>query len=226
MRGIWVLKMDIRRFFDSIDHEILLSLLRRQIADYDIFWLIERVIYGYHSSHGTGKGVPIGNLTSQIFANIYLSELDYFVKHCLRAKHYFRYADDFVMVHWDQEHLHSLVNCLRDFLNKGLALQMHPQKIVLRKFRQGIDFVGCVLLPRYRVLRTSTKQRMFKKMAHAISAYNQGIVDDPSVQQTIQSYLGLLKHGNNHKLAEALQNDIWRQMVKYPNFSPLSHAFG
>lgn len=92
----WALKYDIKKFFASINHEILLGLIMRKIQDEGILWLIKQIIDSFHSERGEGKGMPLGNLTSQVFANIYLNELDQFVKHKLKVKFYLRYADDFL----------------------------------------------------------------------------------------------------------------------------------
>ena len=88
-RTCWILKCDIRKFFENIDHEILLGILKEYISDRNIIWLLERVIYGF--SAATGRGLPLGNLTSQLFVNIYMNEFDQFAKHNLKAKHYIRY---------------------------------------------------------------------------------------------------------------------------------------
>ncbi len=125
-------------------------------------------------------------MTSQLFANIYLNELDKFIKHDLRQKYYLRYCDDFVILS-DNLPSPTLPRCQReieDFLEKQLNLKLHPDKIVIRKLRQGIDFLGYVVLPYHRVLRTKTKRRMLKRF-NAINA---------------PSYLGLLKHSNSYKV--------------------------
>lgn len=210
MRGIFAIKLDIKKFFDSIDHEMLLGLLRERVRDLDILWLLEQIVCSFFSGPRS-KGVPIGNLTSQIFANIYLSELDYFVKHVLKVRYYFRYADDFVLLHEDENYLKSMQGEIAEFLAKHLALTLHPRKIILRKFRQGIDFLGYILLPHYRVLRTRTKQRMFKKVGQRVKEYNRGILDEFELYQSTQAYAGILTHCSGYTLAQQLYNDIWRR---------------
>lgn len=143
-RTVWCLKLDIRRFFDSVDHEIFFTLLKRRVGDLQILRLLEQVIHSYSSVQGLGKGIPIGNLTSQIFANIYLNELDYFVKQDLGERFYFRYADDFILVHPECEHLEKVLPLIQEFVGERLRLVVHPNKIILRKFSQGIDFLGYV----------------------------------------------------------------------------------
>lgn len=208
-KSVWALKMDIKKFFDSIDHEVLLQLLKRRVKNREMFWLLEQIVRSFSSPQGRGKGVPIGNLTSQIFANIYLSELDYFVKFNLRARYYFRYADDFVFLHESREYLLRLCQRVQNFLENKLCLTAHPRKITIRKFRQGIDFLGYVILPRYEVLRTKTKRRIFKKMSQRVEKYNQELIDECSLNQSLQSYLGVLGHCSGHRLEQELRNAAW-----------------
>jgi len=101
-----------------------------------------------------GKGMPLGNLTSQLIANIYLHELDWFVKQGLRQKHYVRYCDDFIILSQDREQLLDLVPQIGEFLQERLALTLHPHKITVRSWHQGIDFLGYVLKPNCTLLRT------------------------------------------------------------------------
>lgn len=208
-KPVWALKMDIKKFFDSIDHEVLLQLLGQRVKNKEIFWLLKQIVRSFDSPFGRGKGVPIGNLTSQIFANIYLSELDYFVKFNLKEQYYFRYADDFVFLHEDREYLLRLCRQIQEFLQTKLCLTAHPRKIVIRKFCQGIDFLGYVLLPHCEKLRTKTKQRMFGKMAQKVEEYNEGLISEYDLNQSKQSYLGIIGHCDGYRLSQKLCNEIW-----------------
>jgi len=180
------LKCDIKRFFDSVDHEILTKILKRKIKDRDILSLIKEIIGSFQVE--TGKGIPLGNLTSQYFANIYLDEFDRFVKHALKARYYLRYTDDFLILNGNKEYLENLIEPMQKFLKNRLNLSLHPDKIMIRKYNQGIDFLGYITLPHHRVLRAKTKQRMLKKVN----------------QKNIQSYLGTLKHCEGYKLEKKL----------------------
>lgn len=191
----WALKLDVKKFFDSVDHKILLNLLHGRINDIAMRWLVGHIVSSFHSSKGYGKGLPIGNLTSQIFANIYLNQLDYFVKYELKVRYYFRYADDVVIVHRNTAYLQHLIAIIETFLTRELALTLHPQKIVLRKFQQGIDFLGYVSLPHYRMLRTKTKRRMMRRIEQW----------QPGEFGTVESYLGLLKHCNGYGLSKKIR---------------------
>ncbi|MBU2634968.1 reverse transcriptase/maturase family protein [Patescibacteria group bacterium] len=193
-KTIYILKLDIKKFFDSIDHNILLSLIKKKIKDEDVIRLIEIIIKSFSTKYN--KGIPLGNITSQLFANIYLNELDYYIKHNLRIKYYIRYCDDFIIINNNEEYLEKLILIIDNFLKERLKLSLHPDKIVIKKYHQGIDFLGYVSFPYYRILRTRTKNRMFKKIQQKIK--------EESFSQTIQSYLGVLKHCNGYKLEKKL----------------------
>lgn len=196
----FVLKLDIKKFFASIDHEILLNLLQKRINDGDTIWLLSGIINSFHSEFSRGKGIPIGNLTSQIFANIYLHELDKFIKQDLKIKYYIRYADDFVIVSSDEKYLKSLIYKIDNFLHDNLKLVLHEDKVIIGKLRRGIDFLGYIVLPHYILPRTKTKRRMFKKLQEKINSEN--------FNQSLQSYLGYLKHASSFNLRQCLTNHL------------------
>ena len=197
----WALKLDIKKFFASIDHQVLLELLKQRIKDSDILWLLKNVIDSFHSESGEGKGIPLGNLTSQVFANIYMNELDQYIKHQLKIKYYIRYADDFVILTNSKKSLEKLVEPIAEFLKTSLKLELHPNKIIFRKLDWGIDFLGYVVLPHYILPRTKTKKRVFNKLKTKI--------DSPNFNQSLQSYLGYLGHANSFRLTQRLKNQIW-----------------
>ncbi|MDE2078946.1 MAG: RNA-directed DNA polymerase [Patescibacteria group bacterium] len=162
------------------------------------------------SKNAPGKGLPIGNLTSQLFANVYMNELDQFVKHELRVRYYARYTDDFVIVSRDSAYLESLIPKIADFLSNRLALSLHPNKVSVRKYRQGADFLGYVALPGHIKLRTRTKRRIFRKLRERTHAYESGSITEESARATIQSYFGVLSHADAHELSEGLRNTFLR----------------
>jgi len=205
-RECWSLKCDIKKFYDSVDHKTLLQILSQTILDEDALWLLNEIIGSFHVEGSSGRGMPIGNFTSQIFTSIYLNELDQFVKHELRIKHYVRFADDIVVLSHDKERLKDLIPKIGAFLQKRLGLELHPNKIILRPLSQGIDFLGYVILPHHRVLRTSTKKRMKRKLSQRLDQYFDGEIDGESMSQTMQSYLGILSHADTHKLQQEVRN--------------------
>lgn len=191
-RTVWVLKCDVKKFFASIDHDILLRILREHIRDRAILGLLAEIILSFQTE--SGKGLPLGNLTSQLLANVYLNEFDRFMKHTLRARYYIRYADDFVILSHEREVLEAILPRIRGFLGSRLALTLHPDKVSITTVASGVDFLGWVHFPDHRVLRRATKRRMFRNLE----------VKDCK-PETVQSYLGLLKHGNAYGLRDGLR---------------------
>ena len=161
------------------------------------------------------KGAPIGNLTSQLFANIYMNEFDQFVKHNLKAEYYLRYTDDFVILHHDAKYLALLKDKIADFLKTHLDLSLHPTKVQIRKLRQGIDYLGYVSLPYARVPRVKVRRRIFRKLRHRVQQFKAGLISEESLMRSFDSYMGFLVHANSHKLREKLLQRFW-QWVKEP----------
>lgn len=190
-RTCWILKCDIRKFFASISHKILIRILRGYITDYRILWLLREVINSFYSTR-PGISLPLGNLTSQLLVNIYMNEFDQFVKHKLKAKYYIRYADDFVIFSRDRQWLEKKIAEIQDFLGNRLKLELHPNKTSIKTMNSGEDFLGWVHFPDHRVLRTTTKRRMFRR------------IKVHSTSETLNSYLGLLSHGNTNKLKRGI----------------------
>lgn len=202
----WALKCDIKKFFASIDHAILKDLLSKKINNQDILWLLFQVIDSFHSDSGIGKGIPLGNLTSQVFANIYMNELDQFIKHDLRIKYYIRYADDFFILCENKKVLQELIYPISGFLSDSLGLELHPKKIIIRNLKWGIDFLGYIILPHYVLPRTKTKRRILKKIKEKINT--------DSFNQSLASYLGYLSHANSYNLSKNIKNEIWLLLEK------------
>jgi len=205
-QNCWALKCDIKRFFDSVDHDILLGLIKLKIKDPDIMWLLEEIIRGFEMEKS--KGIPIGNLTSQLFSNIYLNEFDQFIKKELKVKHYVRYADDFIILDQSRKALLSAIEDIKIFLDQRLKLSLHPRKVSLRKLTWGFDFVGYVALPHHQVVRTKTKKRIFRKITWKIKDYKLREIEVVTLNQSIQSYFGILKHADTFEIEENLRNHI------------------
>jgi len=191
-RTAWILKCDIRKFFASINQAKLLEILAEYIPDKDVLALISEIVGSFFSTQ-KGTGLPLGNLTSQLFVNIYMNEFDQFVKHSLKARYYIRYADDFVILSSDREWLCSVLPLIRVFLSDRLKLQLHPNKISISTIASGVDYLGWVNFPDHRVLRTATKRRMFRRLK-----------DSEGKPETVQSYLGLISRGNAHRLSNQI----------------------
>jgi len=189
----WVLKGDIKKFFASIDHTVLKNILLKHIQDKDLLQLLGHIISSFSTEGKNGVGLPLGNLTSQILVNIYMNEFDHFVKRMLKAPCYIRYADDFTLLHQDKKYLENLIPQMSEFLGTHLKLALHPDKLFIKTLASGVDFLGWVHFPDHRVLRTTTKKRMFKN-----------IKIKEGKTETVQSYLGLVSHGNGWKLRQKI----------------------
>lgn len=193
-KTLWILKCDIRKFFASVDQEILIKILRKHIKDNEVIELIKIVTDSFIST-GIGKGLPLGNLTSQLLVNIYMNEFDQWMKHSMKVKHYIRYADDFVVLSCDKDWLLELTHKIADFLEENLNLSLHPDKVYIKTFASGVDFLGWVHFPDHTVLRTATKNRMIRNLKD-------------SNPEKVNSYLGMLKYGNTYKLKEKIERGL------------------
>jgi len=197
-RTCWVLKCDIKKFFANIDHEILKNILSKTVFDTDTLWLLGRVIDSFNASHIYAiadmckRGLPLGNLTSQLLVNVYMNEFDQFIKRELKIKYYIRYADDFVILSEDKNKLSLILQYIVVYLKKELKLDLHPDKVFIKTLACGVDFLGWVHFPKHRILRTTTKRRMLKNMKK------------DQKPGTKESYLELLKHGNAYKITHEL----------------------
>lgn len=194
-RVCWVLKCDIQQFFASIDHNLMLEILSGYIPDQGFMVLLNQIVESFEVT--AGKGLPLGNLTSQLLVNVYMNIFDQYVKHRLKVYHYIRYADDFVLISHDRSWLLAQIPLMQDFLQVTLKLTMHPKKLELRTYTSGVDFLGWVNYPYHRILRTSTKKRMLQRIVRSSS------------ESTLQSYLGLMSHGDTYELRQKLLNSWW-----------------
>ena len=189
-RTCWALKCDIKKFFANIDHTTLLEVLESYIEDQKILGLLKEVIGSFSSR--SGVGVPLGNLTSQFLVNVYMNEFDQFVKHVLKAKHYLRYADDFIVASSNREWLEITLVEMRNFLSNRLMLTLHPSKVTIETVASGVNVLGWIHFPDHRVLRTTTKRRAIARTAA-----------EPKLERVV-SYLGVLKHGNAAKIKNTI----------------------
>lgn len=213
---VWVLKCDIRKFFESVDHEILLQLCGKKLRDEKLLALLGHILDSFHVTQG--KGLPLGNLTSQLFANVYLNELDQYVKRRLGVKYYLRYTDDFVLLSRERCELEDALPNIRSFLGAELGLDLHPNKVSFRKWHHGVDFLGFVHFPHYSVVRTRTKKRIFRKLRLRKSELSRNKIEASTFHQATQSYLGILSHSKNGKVRRDIRA-LWtatRQTNRIP----------
>lgn len=224
-KEIYVLQCDIQKFFQNISWDILLSLISKVVKCSPTFDLIKKIVTTHEKTTGeTGgelsqlslfstvvteppavsvdkrKGLPIGNLTSQLFANIYLNELDHFVKETLRERWYARYMDDFLIIHPDKNHLREVRERIRFFLKEALELQLHPKKVTIKNVNEGVSFVGYRIFYDHLLIRGSTLRRMQKKYRKRVKLFQKGLISKEELFQTHCSVRGHLKHANAHRL--------------------------
>lgn len=226
-RTCWILKCDIWKFFANIDHQILLDILMEYIPDKNIIELLENIIGSFNISKPPpaiawhwraglpnpplekgrgikGVGLPLGNLTSQLLVNVYMNKLDQAVKHKMKFKHYVRYADDFVFLSENKKQLEDLIPIIETYLKKELKLKMHPDKVYIKTLNSGLDFLGMVNFPHYRILRTKTKKRMFGKMKKKKLELENDLISEESFSQSRRSYSGMLGHCDGYEVGNKL----------------------
>jgi len=202
---VYCLKGDIAKYFPSIDHAILKALLRKRIACQDTLWLCDEIIdSAKRLTNGQPKGIPIGNLTSQLFANIYLHELDKFIKYDLRERFYVRYMDDFIILGADKAYLHYLRKQIAGFLAERLFLQLNGKTQVFPVKSRGVDFLGYRIWPTHRLLRVRSKKHMRRKLKKYTKLYGEGKIALDRINASIQSWLGHVKHCNSYRLRKKL----------------------
>jgi RNA-directed DNA polymerase len=176
-RWPWFLKCDVQRFYDSIDHDVLEGHFRRVIKDPRALELLDRVVTHVPPDLPTGRGIPIGNLTSQHFANIYLDRLDHFVKEGLHVAGYLRYMDDFVLFAVDRSELAKAKSAIVDFLAEELKLELNYSRTLLGRCCSGLPFLGLQLFPRLIRLRSEGIRKFKRNLARRVAEYRQGLLN-------------------------------------------------
>lgn len=203
----WFFKLDIAKYFASIDHEILLGLIKRKIKDPHVIKLCETILDNQNLSMGCsqGTGLPVGNLTSQFFANIYLNQLDHFIKQVLRYKGYVRYMDDFILFADDSQRLIDDLPLIHEFLAAHLRLNIKEGAAQLNRVRQGMPFLGYRVFPRLLRIRRENLKRCLRGIYLQESAYVKGEIDSEILYQSTRSRLGFIGFANSLRL----QKNIW-----------------
>lgn len=186
---VYCLKLDIKKFYPSINHDILMDILRLKIKDPQLLSLLQEII-------DSADGVPIGNYLSQFFANLYLAYFDHWVKEELKCKFYFRYADDIVILDSDKNHLRNIFLAIRIYMTNVLSLELKPNYQIFPVDSRGIDFVGYRFYHTHTLLRKSIKKNMFK----LIDRYKSGKICRSEFEDSMQSYFGWLKHCDSKNL--------------------------
>jgi len=207
-QSCWVLKCDIRKFFANIDHGILIKMLKEYIPDKNIMKLLGNVIGSFSSTKSKNVGLPLGNLTSQLFVNIYMNKFDQFMKHRLKAGYYIRYADDFVVFSENKRYLEEQIVIIQQFLQSELKIELHPNKVFIKAVSSGVDFLGMINFSDHRILRTKTKRRILKKLSIKSKLCREDLISEESLNQSLQSYFGVLKHCKGYKIKKKIEEVI------------------
>ncbi|MBI2666148.1 hypothetical protein HYX13_00900 [Candidatus Woesearchaeota archaeon] len=201
VRG-FCLKADIKKYFDTVDHKKLMEILREKIKDKELLFLVSTILQNYSTMES--KGMPLGNLTSQFFANVYLNELDQFVKHQLKAKYYLRYVDDFVILDNDAEKLQKYRLKIDAFLQNVLFLSLHENKSKIFPLSRGILFLGMRVFPHHRRLRKKSLGRVYLKLAMYGKEYLEKKRTYDSIYDFLEGWIAYAKQANTYKLRKRM----------------------
>ncbi len=205
-RECYLLKADIKHYFEEIDHEILIEIIRRKIKDEKVIWLIEKIL----SANNKEKGMPLGNLTSQFFANLYLNDLDQYVKHGLKAKYYIRYVDDFVILHESKEQLAKWKEEINVFLREKLKIELHPSKSNVLKLSSGINFLGFRIFYHYKLIRKSNLKNFERKFNNLRILFDEEVIGREKALESLEGWLAYCSHANTYKYRKHLIRDFNR----------------
>lgn len=197
-KGGYCLKMDISKFYPSVSHDILFDTVRQKIKCPDTLWLLKDIIYSVEGD----KGLPVGNYTSQWLGNLYMNELDQFVKHELHTHNYIRYCDDFLLLNTDKRVLNEAATTIENFLQEKLDLRLSKNQLF--PIAQGIDFLGYRHFPTYVLLRKSTAKRARRRMNQLPSLLAADQINDLQYQSSIASIQGWLRWCNSYNLIQSM----------------------
>lgn len=221
----WILKCDIRKFFYSIDSNILFNIMKKYIKDKDLLYLTRIIIYDSHVDDSS-VGIPIGNYTSQFFANIYLNELDQFAKHTLKLRFYTRYMDDFIILLKTKEECISIKKQIELFLDTHLKLYLND-KSRYYPYKMGVNFCGYRIFTTHRLLRTNSKKKIKKQVKKFNALYSQNKLDLNFAMASMNSWFAHASHCDSYKLqqkvlksskfilSDSSYNDIEQELISY-----------
>lgn len=202
----YILKCDVSKYFSSVNHEVLKKVIRKKIVDKKLLWLLDNII------DSAEKGIPIGNLTSQLFANIYLNELDEFIKYELRIKYYVRYMDDFVILYESKQYLHKLKEDIRLFF-VSIKLTLHPKKANIFPVTLGIDFLGYRIFDNHRLIRKSTVKRFLTTVQRKIKNYDLENMNFDKLMESFNSWESYMSHANSYQLKNSLYQGYFKNVM-------------
>jgi retron-type reverse transcriptase len=199
----YCLKADIKSYFDNVDHDILIKIIGEKVSDLDAIWLIRQVLNNFKSKK-IGKGMPLGNFTSQFFANVYLNKLDYFVKHELKAKYYIRYVDDIVILHRSKKRLEYFKKEIDKFIVHNLKIWLHPDKSKIIALRNGVTFLGYRIFFHYKLLI----KRNLKLAKRKVLMFKNKEITEQKFLEFLQGWEGYAKWASSYNLKKRLLGDL------------------
>lgn len=197
----WIIKFDISKYFYTIDRDILKGLLRKKIACKKTLWLLDLII---DSSPEGERGIPLGNVTSQDFANIYLNELDQFVKRFLKVRYYVRYMDDSIAIVDGRDNAKRILNKMKNFIENRLNLAANPKKSQIFPLKQGVNAYGYKIWTTHRLVRDESKRAMKRRIKAIDRKLKSGEIELYDVKQAVNAWLGHARHSNSYNLAKRI----------------------
>ncbi|MFH0829935.1 MAG: reverse transcriptase/maturase family protein [Candidatus Aenigmatarchaeota archaeon] len=198
----YALKADIRHYFPSVDHDVLIGIIRRKIRDESVLWLVRKILS--NNDPALPKGMPIGNQTSQFFANVYLNELDHFVKHVLKARFYLRYVDDFVILDRSEAALMQFRSGINGFLKQRLKLELHEEKSQVYPLHKGISLLGFRVFYHYRIPKRRNLLKLEKRMTALRLQYESGEISAEQAAKSLEGWMAYAAQGDTFRLRNAL----------------------
>lgn len=195
----YILKMDVTKYFKNIDKRILWNILKRKIKDRKLLWLTREILL---STEGR-LGLPLVNYTSQMFANIYLNELDQFIKHKLKCKYYFRYMDDMIILTQNKEMAQYCLKHITNFSENNLKLTLNSKTKIFKDI-QGVNFCGYKINERRMKIRNTSKTRMKRKLKNYTKLLKENKIILPEIQRSIAGWLGYVKHADSYNLRKSM----------------------
>ena len=198
-KNYYILKMDVTKYFQNIDKRILWEILKRKMKDNKLLWLTREILL---STEGM-VGLPLGNYTSQMFANIYLNELDQYVKHILKCKYYYRYMDDIVIMCENKKIAKDILNNITKFLKDNLKLTLNSKTRIFKDI-QGVNFCGYKINEKRLKIRHTSKCRMKRKLKRYTEQLKEGKITLPEIQRSIAGWLGYVKHADSYNLRKSM----------------------
>ncbi len=203
----FVLKCDIEKYFDNVDHNVLLSILKKKLFDEKILWLI-KIILNNHRTRRKEKAMPLGNLTSQFFANIYLNELDQFVKHTLKERYYIRYVDDFVIFHESKKSLEQCKEKIQSFIGKNLLLNLHPLKSRIIQLKDGVAFLGLKIFFYHKIILRKNKRNFQRKLQEYNIRYKEKEYSYDKIYDFLEGWIAYAKNADTYNLRKRILTQI------------------